>query len=174
MTRNHLLNSPRPSVSKPRPILLDAVLAFVQEAASCPGVERIALVGSLATEKPIPKDADVLVTFRDGANLASLAHAARRLKGRAQAINLGADIFLCDPAGTYVGRICGYRECRPRALCQAQHCGERQHLNDDLHIVTLGPGVMSKPPFVLWPTVARRSPAPEDVETLLLARLERR
>jgi hypothetical protein len=28
-------------------------------------------------------------------------------------------------------------ECRPRALCVAQHCGERDHLNDDLHIVTL-------------------------------------
>jgi hypothetical protein len=28
-------------------------------------------------------------------------------------------------------------ECHPRALCVAQHCSEREHLNDDLHIVTL-------------------------------------
>ena len=54
---------PRPSVADPRPHLLDAVLAFVRAARSTPGVLRIALLGSLATDKPVPKDADVLVTI---------------------------------------------------------------------------------------------------------------
>ena len=45
---------PRPSVPDPRPHLLAAVLGFVREASSLPGVLRIALVGSLATDKPDP------------------------------------------------------------------------------------------------------------------------
>jgi hypothetical protein len=36
---------------------------FVRSARSTPGVLRIALLGSLATDKPMPKDADVLVTI---------------------------------------------------------------------------------------------------------------
>ena len=49
---------PRPSVVDPRGHLLSAVLAFVR---ATPGVRRIALIGSLTTNKPMPKDADVLV-----------------------------------------------------------------------------------------------------------------
>jgi hypothetical protein len=45
-------------------------------------------------------------------------------------------------------------ECRPRALCVAQHCGERDHLNDDLHIVTLPQELIQSPD--LWPKVSRR------------------
>jgi hypothetical protein len=48
----------------------------------------------------------------------------------------GADIFLADVTGRYLGRIC-QRECHPRVACLAQHCGRREHLNDDLHVVTL-------------------------------------
>jgi hypothetical protein len=164
---------PSPSVAEPRAVLLAEVLAFVRAAAVCPGVIRIALVGSLATPKPIPKDADVLVTLEDGVDLTALATVARRLKGRTGAINLGADIFLCDPAGRYFGRICGYRECHARVLCEAHHCGERDHLNDDLHLVTLGPELTRSPPFVLWPEIHRARKAPQDVERLLLEPLER-
>jgi hypothetical protein len=74
--------------------------------------------------------------------LTALARAGRRLMGRAQTINLGADIFLADMARHYLGRICQYRECHPRALCQPQHCRHRDHLNDDRHIVTLSQALM--------------------------------
>ena len=85
---------PQPSVPDPRRHLLRAVLAFVRAARSAPGVRRIALLGSLATDKPVPKDADVLVTIDADINLAPLARLGRRLKGTAQTINLGADISL--------------------------------------------------------------------------------
>ena len=71
----------------PRVKLLQAVLAFVRAARDCPGVPRIALVGSLATAKTLPKDADVLVTIKDGLDLGPLAALGRRLKGAAQQIN---------------------------------------------------------------------------------------
>jgi hypothetical protein len=159
---------PQPSIAEPRPVLLRAVRAFVQAAAQCAGVHRIALVGSLATDKAVPKDADVLMTIDHPMDLARLAPIGRRLKGEAQKINLGADIFLADTNGRYVGRICGYRECHHRMACDAQHCGGHDHLNDDLHVVTLKPDLIAAPPLDLWPAVVRRAVLPDDVEAILL------
>lgn len=45
-----------------RAFLLEGVLRFTQSVGGMPGVTRIALVGSLVTEKVMPKDADLLVT----------------------------------------------------------------------------------------------------------------
>jgi hypothetical protein len=50
-----------------------------------------------------PKDADVLVTIDAGMDLSPLARLGRRLKGTAQKINLGGDIFLVDADGRYMG-----------------------------------------------------------------------
>src|SRR5262245_59701517 len=124
------------SVVEPRRELLLAVRSFVRAARTCPGVLRIALVGSLVTGKAIAKDADVLVTINGTVDLSELALAGRRLNGSAQTINLGADIFLADETGGYLGRICHYRECHPRVACLAQHCGRHEHLNDDLHVAS--------------------------------------
>jgi predicted nucleotidyltransferase len=168
-----MLRDPRPSVAEPRRDLLLAVQSFVKAASACPGVRRIALVGSLATDKAVPKDADVLVTIDGAMNLTELARIGRRLKGATQSINLGADIFLVDEDGRYLGRICRYRECHRRVACVAQHCGHRPHLNDDLHVVTLSEQLINAPPVELWPTIVRRVTAPPDVESLLLAPLTR-
>ncbi len=164
---------PQPSIPDPRRHLLQAVLAFVRAASSCPGVLRIALIGSLVTDKPIPKDADVLVSINASMDLAPLARFGRRLKGAGQTINLGGDVFLADETGRYIGRICHYRECYPRVLCRARNCGKRQHLNDDLQIVTLDPALIASPPIDLWPRIARRVAVPDDTEELLLAELEK-
>ena len=106
-----------------------------------------------------------------GIDLSSLARISRRLKGTAQKINLGADIFLADETGRYLGRICHYRECHARAACRALNCGQRQHLNDDLQIVTLGSALIAAPPVDLWPRIINRCAVPRDTETLLLAEL---
>jgi hypothetical protein len=130
-------------------------------------------LGSLATAKAIPKDVDLLVTIDWTMDLTQLARAGRRLQGLAQTINLGADIFLADSAGPYLGRICHYRECHPRVACHAPHCGLRAHLNDDLHLVKLSKDLLTSPPIELWPKVIRRLTVPEDLEEILLAKLER-
>jgi hypothetical protein len=106
-------------------------------------------------------------------DLGELARAGRRLKGTAQTINLGADIFLADEDGRYLGRICHYRECHPRVAWLAQHCGLREHLNDDFHVGTLSKELLAAPPVDLWPNVIRRLTVPPDVEALLLTELER-
>ena len=152
-----------------RSFLLSEVWRFVERARTCPGVRRIAVVGSLARDKRDPKDADVLITVDDEADLAPLAAAGRRLKGRAQSRNKGADVFLADPSGRYIGRICHWRECRPgiRMACDARHCGRRPFLHDDLDAVTLDPVVVDAPPLELWPKVVPRVRLPAGVATML-------
>jgi len=159
---------PRPSVSDPRRHLLAETLAFVRAAWRLPGVRRIALIGSLTTEKPVPKDADLLVVIDDTVDFDALAQLGRRLKGTAQSINLGGDIFLADETGRYIGRICGHRECHPRKTCYALNCGRRQHLNDDLQEVALAPALMAEPPIDLRPKIVVRRTVPDDVNSLLL------
>ncbi len=115
-------------------------------------------------------DADVLVTVDNDADLAFLATAGRGLKGRAQSRNKGADVFLAAPSGTYIGRICHWRECRPgvRLACDARQCGRRPFLHDDLDVVTLDRGLVEAPPLELWPTVVPRARLPRDVKTQLV------
>jgi hypothetical protein len=162
--QRHRPRDPSPSVVEPRRPLLLGAYSFVQAARLCSGVRRIALLGSTTTAKAIPKDVDLLVTIERSMDLTPLARVGRRLKGLAQTINLGADIFLADTTGHYLARICHYRECHPRVACRAQHCGLRAHLNDDLHVVTLSKDLIASPPIELWPKVVRSLTAPVDVE----------
>jgi hypothetical protein len=173
MHRNRF-RSPSPSVIEPRRPLLLGAYSFVRAASTYAGVRRISLLGSLVTAKAIPKDVDLLVTIDGTMDLTQLARACRRLMGSTQSINLGADVFLADVAGRYLGRICYYRECRPRAACRAEHCGRQQHLNDDLHVVTLSKDLLTAPPVELWPKIVGRLVVPADVEEILLAQLEQK
>ena len=152
--------------------LLDGVLGFVRSAVNLIGIQRIALVGSIVTDRTDPKDVDLLVAVVDGVDLAPLAALTRRLKGRAQSMNRGADVFLADERGNYLGRTCSWKTCQPgvRASCDAQHCGRRAYLHDDLATVRLSEALVGAPPLELWPVVVRRCAVPADVE-LLVARL---
>ena len=156
-----------------RTFLLNGVLRFTLAVRNLRGVSRISLVGSLATPKATPKDADILVTVASDCNLDRLAKAGRALKGHAQTRNSGADIFLASPDGRYIGRTCGWRECRPgiRVACRALHCGATEFLNDDLQVVSLAPTLIVSPPIDLWPQMVRRVVVPADVERVLLAPL---
>jgi predicted nucleotidyltransferase len=146
--------------------LLREAVRFVHEAKQVPGVRAIALVGSITTSKARPKDIDLLVTVEDSADLAVLATHSRRLSGRLQGLSLGADVFLANLQHQYIGRVCGWRECRPgiRMSCDAEHCGRRAHLHDDLGTVHLSPGLVAAPPLVIWPTVVRQVALPADLE----------
>jgi predicted nucleotidyltransferase len=155
-----------------RPDLLRAVLQFVRDARGVDGVRRIALLGSLTTAKAIPKDVDVLVEVADGAALDQLARRKRQLLGKAMQTgdSCGADVFLCAPDGRYLGRVCGWKQCAPgiRQSCQAQHCGQREHLCDDLQNVKLDAALIAEPPLELWPKVAARIELPADVREELV------
>ena len=161
-----------PPLPNKRADLLRAVLAFVRDAGGIPGVRRIALLGSLTTPKAIPKDVDVLVEVSDDLPLDKLASSSRRLLGKTMETGdgCGTDVFLCNPHGEYLGRICSWKQCAPgiRQACQAQHCGRRKYLYDDLQIVRLDPTLIAKPPLELWPEIIARTEIPDDVREELV------
>jgi hypothetical protein len=153
--------------------LVAAVLDFVGSVRELPGVLRIALIGSLTTDRLDPKDADLLVTVADDADLGALAKAARRMQGRAQSSNRGADIFLLDPRGRYIGRTCQWKDCRPgiRQSCDALHCGQRHYLHDDLAAVKLPREITDSPAIELWPGLVTRVSVPQDLKAGLIDKL---
>lgn len=149
--------------------LIAEAMAFARAASRLSGVIRIALLGSITTSKSDPKDVDLLVTVADGADLVPLATLGRKLQGHLQSLNRGADIFLADPAATYLGRICPWRDCRPglRLRCDALHCGRRVHLYDDLATIELPLSLVAAPPVEFWPGIVVRVPIPVDLEQSL-------
>ena len=148
--------------------LLSEILWFVPAVARLQGVRRIALLGSMTTEKKDPKDIDFLVVVDDEVSLEPLAKIGRKVKGHAQNIGRGADIFLTDARGGYIGRTCHWIECGPgiRRSCDALHCGRRHYLHDDLEAVTLSDETV-RAAIELWPGLERRPGLPEDLEKVL-------
>jgi hypothetical protein len=124
--------------------LLRFAAEFVRAATQVPGVESISLLGSICTDRQHPKDIDFLVV-----------------------VSSGADIFLVNSQHQYIGRICHYRDCRPRRTCQALHCGQKPHLNDDLEVLRLSNETIDAPPVTIWPELNKRRPLPTDVEDFL-------
>jgi predicted nucleotidyltransferase len=158
-----------------RPVLIKEVLEFVKKAKNLTGVQRIALIGSLTTAEPNPKDADLLVTVADDVDLTDLAKLGRQLAGRAQQINRGGEVFLADPQGNYLGRTCHWKECGLgfRTSCDALHCGGRHYLHDDLKTVKLPKSLIQEPPLELWPLIVARVPLPEDVKKEIVEPLQK-
>ena len=152
-----------------RNVLLDAASWFFRSVVQIPGVQRVALIGSIITDKPSPKDVDFLVYVTDDTDLAPLAALARKLQGRLQSHNRGADVFLADDRGRYLGRTCSWRVCAPgvRASCDALHCGRRAYLHDDVATVRVPTELLASPPLELWPVIVRRCSVPMDVERFL-------
>lgn len=149
--------------------LLGFSIEFVQTAMALKGIKRIAMIGSLTTEKPDPKDADLLVTVENELDLTRLAKAARRLQGRAQSLNRGGEVFLANPEEQYIGRICPWKECGPgiRASCDAWHCGRREYLHDDFGAIQLSEELVKAPPIEIWPNYKARVAVPEDLAKAL-------
>lgn len=148
--------------------LLSYLPWFVSEATKLSGIRRVALLGSITTNKQNPKDIDFLVVVDDDVDLEPLARLGRKIKVRAQQTNRGADIFLADAKGTYIGRTCSWKECRPgiRRSCDALNCGKQPYLHDDLETVSLSDATV-RAALELWPSVEQRVGLPEDLKRTL-------
>jgi hypothetical protein len=148
-----------------RAFLLTEAFRFIERIVEIPGVRRGAMLGSILSSKTDPKDVDLLITVDEDADLTYLAKSARRLKGMAQSKNKGADVFLANPAGEYIGRICHWSQCGPyfRATCDARNCGVREYLHDDLDDIKLDSRSVKEPPLEIWPSVVARQSVAKDV-----------
>ena len=149
--------------------LLSFAIEFVQTVMNLNGVTRIAMLGSLTTNKPDPKDADLLITVKNNLDLSRLAKAGRRLQGRAQSLNRGGEVFLANPDDQYIGRICPWKECGPgvRSSCDALHCGRRLYLHDDFGAIQLSNELVKNPPIEIWPVYIARVEVPKDLADAL-------
>ena len=153
---------------EPRRALLLAVCSFVRAARICPGVLRIALMGSLVTNKPIPKDADVLVTIDDTTDLTGLARAASAPQGvcsNHQPSSLMRLGVTSDAFASIASAI--------RAWHASPSIADAAPTSTMTHVVTLSKELLAAPPIDLWPDVVPRVKVPPDVEALLLTELER-
>lgn len=151
--------------------MIQAGLETVVKMSQLSGILRIALLGSLTTETRDPKDVDLLVSVDEDCDLAPLATLSRKLLGRMQSLNRGADVFLANPAGEYIGRICIWKVCTPgiRMRCDALNCGQRSHLHDDFLDIQLNEKIIASPPLELWPKiVVRIAPLPSDLSVGLV------
>ena len=148
--------------------LLSHLPWFVAAVTKLPGIRRVALLGSITTNKKNPKDIDFLVVVDDDVDLQPLARLGRKIKGRAQQMNRGADIFLANPHGKYIGRTCSWRECRPgkRMSCDALNCGKRPYLHDDLRTILLSEETV-RSSLELWPSLEHRVGLPDDLQKTL-------
>jgi hypothetical protein len=148
--------------------LLSHLPWFVSAVTKLPGIRRVAPLGSITTNKQNPKDIDFLVVVDDDVDLELLARLGRKIKGRAQQMNRGADIFLADAQGRYIGRTCSWRECRAekRLSCDALNCRKRPYLHDDLKTVSLSDETV-RAALQLWPSLEHRSGLPDDLEATL-------
>ena len=157
-------------ISEIRTKIISEILIFFEKAKLIPGIIRIALIGSLTTEKPKPKDVDLLINITNDSDLKRLAKLTRQLNGRTQNFNHNSEVFLADENNNYIGRICHWKNCGPgiRKSCDALHCGLRKYLHDDLKTITLDKNLILEPPIELWPEIIRRIDVPIDVEKLLL------
>lgn len=153
-----------------RAYLLDAAFRFIDTIREWHGIVRIALIGSLTTDKPNPKDVDLLVTVDDDLDLTALAKHSRKLKGMTQQnSNHGTDVFLANLDGQCIGRVCLWRECAPgiRVSCDARNCGARTYLHDDLDAIQLSRELVAHPPIQVFPRVECRVVVPADVQPFL-------
>ena len=80
------------------------------------------------------------------------------------------DLFLADEQHNYLGRTYPWKRCEPgvRIRCEAQHCGTRPFLYDDLHVIRLSKELIAQPPIELWPAVVSRVPLPADLEEIVI------
>lgn len=91
-----------------RPFLIGEVFRFIDAIRSIAGIDKIALVGSLTTDKPDPKDVDILVTVADDLDLTALATESRRLKVELKPGTEGLTSFWpTSPVSTWVASVIG-------------------------------------------------------------------
>ncbi len=162
-------------ISEYRQNLIELVLDFVLSCKEINGVERIAIIGSLISIKAKPKDVDLLITISDDLDLTHLAKISRRLQGKSGGLTGGADIFLANRHNEYLGRICIWKDCRPgvRMSCDANNCGTRKYLHDDLAVIKISKELVENPPLILHPNLVRNNTVPEDVEEGLIRKIYR-
>jgi len=151
-----------------RGALLLAAQWFFNRAIKLESITRIALIGSICTDKQHPKDIDILLTIKPDADISSISKLKRQMSGRSQRGLLGADIFLMEE-GSYIGRPCRFREPHPRVGCAQDglRCDfDRPFLCDTSNSFELKNEVITSPPIILYPRLLAARKIPADIQAV--------
>ena len=154
------------SIRTDRSVLLDCTVWFVEEIIRIDGIIRVALIGSICTNKRNINDIDILITIRDGMDITRIATQKRKLQGRIQRGSLGADVFLAEN-GKYIGRPCNYKKPWVRVVCASNNntCDlDRPFLCDTSRNIRLSNTVINDPPIILWPEATANITIPHDIK----------
>lgn len=160
-------------INQYRKNIIQLVYEFYISCIKINDVKRIALIGSIITNKEKPHDVDLLLTIPDDLDLNRLAKISRALQGKSSQIGGGADVFIANLSNEYLGRICIWKVCKfgVRMRCDADNCGKREYLHDDLNVIKLSKELIDNPPLILFPNIVRNVPIPLDVEEGLLNKI---
>lgn len=125
--------------------LLVGVAQFAEKLHSCASVVEIGLAGSLASDDEYPNDIDAVLFLDHVDELSVIARFARQMSS----ITASWEVFVFTRDFSYLGRICHYKVCRPRAACADKRCGIYPHMYDLSNFV-FDPGVFFSSPFRLF------------------------
>ena len=150
--------------------LIQLVYEFIISCRNIEDIKRVAIIGSILSENAKPKDVDLLLTIPDNLELTGLAKISRTLQGKSGSLGGGADVFLANLNNEYIGRICIWKDCHfgARMSCDANNCGKRKYLHDDLNTITLKRELIDNPPLIIFPKIIRNVLIPTDIEEGLL------
>ena len=160
-------------INQYRENIIQLVYEFFVSCLKINSVKRIAIIGSILTQKEKPNDVDLLLTIPDDLELNRLAKFCRVLQGKSGQIGGGADVFVVNLNNKYLGRICIWKVCKfgVRMRCDADNCGKREYLHDDLSVIKLSKELIDNPPLILFPKIIRNVSIPLDVEEGLINKI---
>lgn len=94
-------------------------------------------------------------------------------QGKTAQIGGGADVFIANLNNEYLGRICIWKVCKygARMRCDADNCGKRKYLHDDLSVIKLSEELVDSPPLILFPKIVYNVSIPLDVEKGLINKI---
>jgi predicted nucleotidyltransferase len=151
-----------------RSVLLGAAKWLVDAVVNCHEIKKVALCGSICTNKEHPKDLDVLIYLKSDADIKPVAALKRKLQGQISRGRLGADVFLIED-DKYIGRACYYKEPWCRVVCSnaGLRCDlKRLHLCDTSRTVTLKQELVDNPPVTIFPEFSTIVQLPQDLKEI--------
>ena len=152
-----------------RESLLYALNWFLDEVKQFKEVRQVALIGSICTNKPNPKDIDLLISIKPKTDLKKLATLRRKTQGRIGQGLLGTDMFIVED-GRYLGRLCRYREPWPRVVCCNDNliCDRtRNYLCNTSNNFSIDKSIINNPPITIYPKFSTTIEIPNDVGKVL-------
>ncbi len=124
-----------------------AVAKFITLVQHVEGVLEVALFGSVATEKAVPDDFDLMVFIKDVQCIPAISSSIRSITSTFHA----HDVFLFDENRQYLGRVCHRKKCPALSVeCKVYGCGKVKYLQVIEGFTFQAKQALAQKPVPLW------------------------